>query len=337
MRLINCNGTLISSTTTDSNGNYSFTNLKAANYQVVFDVSTNTNNINDYLTAPQGITSAINPITNTSACISFNPDQGAIIDAGFYRPTGAIEGTVFNDLDGDGMQEAGELGIEGMTVNLLNCTGTVIASTVTDFNGNYSFGNLNTGNYQVAFIPTTNVNNITDFLTSPPNRGDDTMDSDINSATNTSDCLAFDPLLGADIDAGFLQPKGEIVGTIFNDKNEDGMQGAGEIGITGVTVVLLNDTGNPIATTFTDSNGNYSFTDILTGNYQILIDKDTNTSTSTDANSVDNFVITEQDMGDDEFDSDINPVDSRSDIFVFTPADGADIDGGLFQLSLIHI
>ncbi len=58
---------------------------------------------------------------------------------------------VWEDLDDDGIQEAGEPGIPGVAVDLLNGIGDVIASTVTDANGNYGFEITDPGSYSVAF------------------------------------------------------------------------------------------------------------------------------------------------------------------------------------------
>ena len=234
-------------------------------------------------------------------------------------------GTVFNDLDGDGMQEPGEGAIAGVTVRLLDCNGNILASTTTDQNGNYFFEDQIRGSYQVVFDVNTNTDNILDFQTSPANQGDDMMDSDIDPITNTSDCFEFDPNIGADIDAGFVQPKGQLMGTIFNDIDADGMQEPGEIGIRGVTVVLLDAEGTTIGTTSSDANGNYFFTDLPSGAYQILIDPATNSL------GIDDFQNSPANQGDDDMDSDINPGTNRSDIFTFVAADGGDIDAGLFQ------
>jgi hypothetical protein len=60
---------------------------------------------------------------------------------------------VWVDLDKDGLQDAGEPGIPGVTVNLLQ--GGLIATTVTDANGLYLFSNLCAGDYIVAVDQTT--------------------------------------------------------------------------------------------------------------------------------------------------------------------------------------
>lgn len=52
-------------------------------------------------------------------------------------------------------------------------------------------------------------------------------------------------------------------------------EGAGKIegeGMSGVTVILLDESGNPVAYTYTDSEGNYSFTNIPYGNYWVEVD-----------------------------------------------------------------
>jgi hypothetical protein len=53
---------------------------------------------------------------------------------------GSVSGSVFNDLNQDGDRDAGEGGLPGFTVKLINhATSTVTATTTTDGNGAYSF------------------------------------------------------------------------------------------------------------------------------------------------------------------------------------------------------
>jgi hypothetical protein len=69
--------------------------------------------------------------------------------------------------------------------------------------------------------------------------------------------------------------KESISGTVFDDDNHNGVRDRGEPGLAGVTVNLSDDTGTVIATTVTDSQGNYSFTDQTgipgTGNFSVSI------------------------------------------------------------------
>ena len=66
-----------------------------------------------------------------------------------------------------------------------------------------------------------------------------------------------------------------LSGTVFDDPNTDNKQEAGEPGIAGVTLTLyeLDDGGNYVSTgntATTDANGNYTFTGLLPGTYQVV-------------------------------------------------------------------
>ena len=103
-------------------------------------------------------------------------------DAGLI-PVPAIGGLVWEDLDADGIQDPGELGIGGIIVRLFDVGGAEVDSTITDGAGRYAFVGLVPGDYHIEF-------EISDgFATSPQDQGsDDTADSDIDAtgATNTT-------------------------------------------------------------------------------------------------------------------------------------------------------
>ena len=85
---------------------------------------------------------------------------------------------VWNDADGDGIQDDGELGIYGVTVNLLNAEGNVIATTTTDANGNYRFEIGDPGTYVVEFVPSSS------WIFTTKDVGDnDALDSDADPVT----------------------------------------------------------------------------------------------------------------------------------------------------------
>ncbi len=71
-------------------------------------------------------------------------------------------------------------------------------------------------------------------------------------------------------------PNTAIGDIVWFDLNENGRQDVGEPGIPGVTVFLYNSTnpvpGNQIGVTMTDSNGNYIFENIPSGNYVVGFD-----------------------------------------------------------------
>jgi len=80
------------------------------------------------------------------------------------QTTAQILGSKFNDLNGDGIQDAGELPVQGVTIELIDTsTGQVILTTTTDINGQFLFANLAPGKYDVrevlsaGFVQTTVV------------------------------------------------------------------------------------------------------------------------------------------------------------------------------------
>ena len=64
----------------------------------------------------------------------------------------SIEGRVFLDGDGDGRADRNERGLRGVTVELLDEDGNVIASAITGRDGSYAFDDLELGVYTVRII-----------------------------------------------------------------------------------------------------------------------------------------------------------------------------------------
>ncbi len=66
--------------------------------------------------------------------------------------TASISGKVFNDVNGNGVQEAGESNLSGWTVQLQDPSGMVLASAATDTSGNYQFSQLRSATYRVRLV-----------------------------------------------------------------------------------------------------------------------------------------------------------------------------------------
>ena len=78
-------------------------------------------------------------------------------DGGIFE-SAAIGDRIWEDRNGDGKQGAGEPGLAGITVQLLDAKGAVIAITTTDANGHYLFDDLLPGEYKIRVLPATNEN-----------------------------------------------------------------------------------------------------------------------------------------------------------------------------------
>jgi uncharacterized repeat protein (TIGR01451 family)/uncharacterized repeat protein (TIGR02543 family) len=88
---------------------------------------------------------------------------------------GAISDLVWKDLNGNGLQDAGEPPFPGVTVNLRDGTGaTILASAVTNATGNYLFSNVPAGTYVVEFVAPAG------WAFTAKDAGADNLDSDAN-------------------------------------------------------------------------------------------------------------------------------------------------------------
>lgn len=111
--------------------------------------------------------------------------------------TGSISGFVWDDLNTNGLQDAGEPGLDSIWVLLYDSAGNQVTSTYTDSTGNYSFDSIAAGDYVIRFA---NPGGIWQTL---PNQGsDDSIDSDADAFGNTDPFTLADGQ-SLDFDAGF--------------------------------------------------------------------------------------------------------------------------------------
>jgi len=191
-------GLPIDTVITDANGAYQFDEVPAGDYYIVFDPSTS-NDVDGFVFSPTG---AGTPATDNNADASGNSGTFSVsanvdnIDAGII-PQSDIGDYVWLDADKDGIQDASEGGVANITVNLHNAaTNAIIATDVTDANGEYLFENQLAGNYYITFV------NGTDYEFTSQGAGDGTNDSEADPALANGQTanFAFDPTTGDDLD-----------------------------------------------------------------------------------------------------------------------------------------
>jgi hypothetical protein len=192
---------------------------------------------------------------------------------------------VWDDIDGDGRQDAGEPGMAGITVQLWNSAKTsLIDSAITNASGIYSVIAPLPGNYRVrVLLP----NPSDEFSPKDMAGGDDLKDSDINPSGadfgfTDSFNLASNVISITTKDAGikiFRTPTPTRTPTpinvgnfVWDDVDGDGNQDAGEPGMAGITVQLWNSAKNDlIDSAITSVSGIYSVTAPLPGDYRIRV------------------------------------------------------------------
>ena len=192
---------------------------------------------------------------------------------------------VWDDLDQDGRQDAGEPGLAGITVQLWNGAKTQLLGTaVTNANGNYSLTAPTPGDYRVRVL----LPSAADQFTTKDNAvAGDTLDSDINPSGTSlgfTDIYTFASNLISitSIDAGLIvfrtptptrTPTPINVGNfVWDDLDQDGRQDAGEPGLAGITVQLWDGAKTQLLdTAVTNANGNYSLTAPTPGDYRVRV------------------------------------------------------------------
>jgi Ca2+-binding RTX toxin-like protein len=104
-------------------------------------------------------------------------------------PTSFIGNFVWNDLNRNGLQEVGEQGLSGVTVELYSASNTLITTQTTNADGFYrfnDFNNLSSGDYFLKFIAPEGYT----FTTA--NTGtDDSVDSDVDPTTGQTSGLTL--------------------------------------------------------------------------------------------------------------------------------------------------
>ncbi|WP_214524859.1 SdrD B-like domain-containing protein [Staphylococcus pseudintermedius] len=305
-------GTLIT-TKTDKDGNYIFKDLPNGKYEISFETpegyEATTENVGDDALDSDG----------TKVEVEVNNADDLTIDSGFYKPvveppktdaTYKVGDKVWNDTNKDGIQNANEAGIEGVKVTLTKADGTTV-ETRTDKDGNYIFTDLPNGKYEISFETPEGYEATTE------NVGDDALDSDgtkVEVEVNNADDLT--------IDSGFYKPVVEPPKTdatykvgdkVWNDTNKDGIQNANEAGIEGVKVTLTKADGTTVETR-TDKDGNYIFTGLPNGKYEISFE------------TPEGYEATTANVGDDALDSDGTKVEVE-----VNNADNLTIDSGFYK------
>lgn len=249
VKLLDEAGLILATATTDAEGRYSF-GVESGSYTVeVADESFSPGGALDGLVSTSGGERHTDTVVRDNV---FTYDFG-------YRGTAGLGSLVWADLDNDAVQDAGEEGLGGVTVSLLDDAGDIVASTVTDATGTYSFRHLSPGAYSVRLDPST-----------LPAGASPTFDVDGIATPGEATVTLAAGENRADVNFGYRM-LGNILGRLWHDLDADGLAEAGEAGLNGVTVQLLNGSATVIATVTTSGNGNYAFPLLPAGIYTVRV------------------------------------------------------------------
>ncbi len=269
IELVGPGGVTIARTTTGPDGQYRFEDVPKGTYSII-EIT------------PEGLIDGMARVGRIGGV-----EVGSAVGGGLIRdiilPAGAagtrydfceaapaqISGYVYHDRDNDGIRDNGEAAIPGTTIELVNASGQVVATTQTDIQGLYRFTGLHPGNYSIRQIQPTG------FLDGRDTAG--TIDgSVVGVAINPGDLITSVAIRqgqsGINYNFGELRPA-TLSGRVHVDANGDCLYDPGELLLSGVTIRLINASGVEVASTQTDSQGVYTFTDIPPGTYTVIQDQ----------------------------------------------------------------
>ncbi len=233
--LYNCSDSLIDQQTTNVDGFYFFDNLIQGQYKLKFDLSQQ----------PLGCDFTYKDVGDDDAIDSdvFRSGYTECIDvmAGVYDSTwdagvlilATVGDFVWHDLNGNGLQDGSEPGLEGVKVYLFDENDSLIQGTISDEFGFYEFKYVYPGNYYLYYDAPEPYE-----LTFDNEGFNDEIDSDPDKETYKTEIFNLSPgEVDNSWDAGFYKciPIGELV---WYDVNEDDLVDATENGINGLKVNL---------------------------------------------------------------------------------------------------
>ncbi|AKK02145.1 SdrD B-like domain-containing protein [Corynebacterium epidermidicanis] len=270
VELLRPDGSVAATTTTNTDGTYSFVGLPVGTYSVRIPAPP----AGYTYTKKTGDDSAINvadlsDILGNGQTTLFKAVEGQNpnIDAGLQR-TADLGGFVFSDGNGDGLGD-GEKPLANVTVALFDAAGNELGTATTGADGRYAFNGITPGDYYVI-VRKPGAIYTTESATSDANKVDG---SDVTSDGVGAVSLAPGQK-ATNLDAGIL-PTSTISGNVFYDDNDnqlwDTTEPRKERPLT-VQLYKVGDDQNPVATTDTVSlaqKGTYEFTGVTPGNYYV--------------------------------------------------------------------
>jgi protocatechuate 3,4-dioxygenase beta subunit len=262
--LLDVEGALIATTTTDANGEYRFEGLPDGEYQVFEHQPSGYYDGNERIGSAGGTLDGVDTIFGIQLEAGMNATQ-----YDFCEHIGVmLSGYVYHDRSNDGLFNRGganfETGIAGVVVKLLDASGQDTGQrATTDAAGFYKFNNLAAGTYAVMEV---HPSGWLDGLDTPGNLGG------VADASPPGDMIRQIAInwgqTGVEYNFGELLP-GSIRGIVVVSTDPDCDPHDGEPGIEGVLIELLDAAGSTLASTTTNALGQYAFTGLRPGTYSV--------------------------------------------------------------------
>lgn len=198
--------------------------------------------------------------------------EDQVLAKGLFVPkSGAIGGTVWSDDNGDGVQNDGELGLATVTVELyadldpkgeLDATDQLVATTLTDAEGHYSFSDLLPGDYLVSVMAAGSL----------------PEDMDLTGGQDPFPVVLAEGEVFLEADVGYQLPpptppppaeESILAGRVYLDTNANGVQDGVDTGLQNVVIEVCTSCGcRQVATS--DANGDWAAT-AVPGDFTVTV------------------------------------------------------------------
>jgi protocatechuate 3,4-dioxygenase beta subunit len=262
IQLFDLDGELVSEMRTDANGDYWFTDLIPGEYKIRQTQPDEYVDGRETLGTVDGQSRGSHPEDDVF-CVHLEPgDRDINYDFG-ERLLASVHGTVYEDFNDNGVQDAGEQGISNVLIQLFDTDGDLVSEMRTDANGDYWFTDLAPGEYKIRQTQPDGYIDGQEAL--------GTVDGQSRGLHPEDDvfCVHLEPGdRGINYDFGELLPA-SVHGTVYHDFNDNGVQDSDEEGISDVLIQLFDTDGELVSEMRTDANGDYWFTDLAPGEYKI--------------------------------------------------------------------
>ncbi|MFQ3592195.1 MAG: SdrD B-like domain-containing protein, partial [Gemmataceae bacterium] len=296
----NTTGQILRTTTTAADGTYAFLDLPAGNYTIIETqpplpttrIPANANPLT--YVGSEFFDGVDNPGSLGGEVVVSGPGKNEIRNINLGLAQDGVEynfgeippadpfGFVYIDANNNGQRDSGEIGIPNVTITI---SGTAFAGTpferpllpsdlpgnslsvLTDANGRYEFNPMPPGIYSIVQTQPAG------FLDGLEENADPNGPNTVIVGNDRFDNIVLNPFpIRGPFNFGELGNQGEIRGSVYVDRNNNGVRDPGEIGIPGVTVRIsgIDLAGRAVsATVVTDANGNYVFRKMSAGTYRI--------------------------------------------------------------------
>ena len=278
-------------------GNYEFDNLAPGTYEVIFGEVADEWYLTEQNAAGVDQDSDPDPITgladNGGAGYELmSGDENEDVDAGYVQPA-RIADFVWEDQNGNGIQDAGEPGLGGVDImitddlggGVTDLDGNAVITATSDGAGLYEFLLLPPGNYRLTVNTTVNLGDdyylsLQDATGGPGDGADTADDSDANQMTGETHIIEIESNEDQeDIDFAYFRA-GTIEAIVFHDSDGNGQDGtAVDAPFAGMTIQLADAGGaTPVADVLgvdipdqvSDGTGMVTFDNVPPGEYTVL-------------------------------------------------------------------